>query len=157
MPGAERERQDDGALAQQAAEPQLLARRLRVHLAARFPADLPDTPNGPFDYDYRSASFKLNGTYNATWGINLSPVFRFQAGANFARTLSVSAPASCACSFSAARGGSLAAKVRLFLDGFNLANAYAGETIVQATGTTYLQPTAILGPRTGRVGVRFVW
>jgi hypothetical protein len=45
----------------------------------------------------------------------------------------------------------------LFLEGFNLANAYAGETIVQATGTTYLQPTAILGPRTGRVGFRLVW
>ena len=50
-----------------------------------------------------------------------------------------------------------AAKVRLFLDGFNLANAYAGETIVQATGTTYLQPTAIIAPRTGRIGFRFMW
>src|SRR6185295_11461298 len=29
----------------------------------------PNTPNGPFDYDYRSASFKVNGMYNAPWGI----------------------------------------------------------------------------------------
>ena len=49
------------------------------------------------------------------------------------------------------------AKVRLFLDVFNIVNSYAGETIVQATGATYLQPTAILGPRTGRIGARFVW
>ena len=159
-----------------------------------FPLTYPNTPNGPFDYDYRSLSFKLNGMYIAPFGISISPVYRYQAGANFARTLSVSVPSApaplCACTFSAARGASLtnttvyatpynantqdnlsvldvrvektvniasAAKVRLFLDVFNIANAYAGETIVQATGATYLQPTAILGPRTGRVGVRFIW
>ena len=105
---------------------------------------------------------------------------------NFARTLSVSAPASCACTFSAARGGSLAnttvygdnkqdnisvldirvektvnfgtaAKVRLFLDGFNMLNKYAAETVTVSSGTLYLQPTAILGPRTGRIGARFIW
>ena len=43
----------------------------------------------------------------APWGISVSPVFRFQAGQNYARTLSVSAPATCACTFSAARGASL--------------------------------------------------
>jgi hypothetical protein len=155
-----------------------------------FPLTFPNTPNGPFDYDYRSLSAKVNAQILGPWGISISPVYRFQAGANFARTLSVAAPASCACTFSAARGASLtnttvyataynantqdnlsvfdvrvektvklgnAAKVRLFLDGFNLANAYAGETIVQATGATYLQPTAILGPRTGRIGFRFIW
>jgi hypothetical protein len=155
-----------------------------------FPLTYPNTPNGPFDYDYRGASFKLNGMYNAPWGINISPVFRYQAGANFARTLSVSAPASCACTFSAARGGSLAnttvyatqygdnkqddikvfdirvektlntgngTRLRLFLDGFNLLNSYAGETITVATGASYLQPTAILAPRTGRIGARFIW
>src|SRR5262249_11137986 len=148
-----------------------------------FPLTFPNTPNGPFDYDYRDLSFKINGMYLAPFGISISPVYRYQAGVNFARTLSVSAPASCACSFSAARGGSLTnttvyatlynanqqdnlsvldvrvektvnlasqAKVRLFLDVFNIANAYAGETIVQATGASYLQPTAILGPRTAR-------
>src|SRR4029079_4415758 len=44
----------------------------------------PTTPNGPFDYDYRDVSFKINGMYNAPWGINISPVFRFQGGVNFA-------------------------------------------------------------------------
>jgi hypothetical protein len=159
-----------------------------------FPLTFPNTPNGPFDYDYRSASFKINGTYNAPWGINLSPVFRYQAGANFARTLSVGASQTCqggiACTFSAARGGSLSnttvyadlygdnkqddlyvldlrleksvnlghgVKIRGFLDGFNLLNKYAAETITVATGTSYLLPTAILAPRTGRIGFRFVW
>jgi len=155
-----------------------------------FPLTFPNTPNGPFDYDYRGAGFKLNGMWNAPFGINISPVFRYQAGSNFARTLSVSAPASCACTFSAARGGSLAnttvyadkygdnkqddikvfdvrvekslntgggTKLRLFFDAFNILNAYAAETITVSTGTSYLQPTAILGPRTGRIGARFIW
>jgi hypothetical protein len=155
-----------------------------------FPLTFPNTPNGPFDYDYRDVSFKINATYNAPWGINVSPVYRYQGGTNFARTLSVSAPASCNCTFSAARGGSLTnttvyadaygdnaqdninvfdirfektqnlghgVRVRLFGDVFNILNAYAAETITVSTGTTYLQPTAILGPRTGRIGARLIW
>jgi hypothetical protein len=47
--------------------------------------------------------------------------------------------------------------VRLFLDGFNMTNAYAAETLTVSTGALYLQPTAILGPRTGRIGARFIW
>ena len=50
-----------------------------------------------------------------------------------------------------------AAKVRLFGDIYNITNAYAAETITQATGTAFQQPTAILGPRTGRIGFRFLW
>jgi hypothetical protein len=49
------------------------------------------------------------------------------------------------------------AKIRLFLDGFNLANAYAAETINTRAGVNFQQPTAILGPRTGRVGFRLIW
>ena len=48
-------------------------------------------------------------------------------------------------------------QLRLFFDAFNLINAYAGETITVQTGALYLQPTAILAPRTGRIGARFVW
>ncbi len=162
-----------------------------------FPYGYPNTPNAPADYDFTSYSFKANGTYNAPWGILLSALYRFQAGQNYARRLSVSAPSSCNCTFSAAAGangsntnGSLTAtnvfvtpynqfrldrisvfdlrvektvnlggttKVRLFLDGFNLFNQYAAETITTLTGPQFQQPTAILGPRTGRIGFRFMW
>jgi hypothetical protein len=162
-----------------------------------FPYGYPNTPNGPGDYDFSSFSFKANGTYSAPFGILLSAVYRYQAGANYARRVSASAPSSCACSFSAAAGsngsianGSLtatdvfatafnayrqdnisvvdlrvektvnlgsAAKVRLFLDGFNLTNKYAAETINTRAGPLFQQPTAILGPRTGRIGLRFIW
>jgi len=165
-----------------------------------FPAGYPNTPNGPFDDDYTSYAFKANGEYQAPWGILLSAVYRFQAGQNYARTVSPSAPASCACTYSGATGGPTSGallqptpvltnttvfatpfnayrqdnisvvdlrvektislgqtKLRLFLDGYNLLNAYAAETISIATGSAFQQPTAILGPRTGRIGFRFIW
>jgi hypothetical protein len=72
-----------------------------------FPEGYPNTPNGPFEQDYRMFSLKANASYTLPFDIQLSGLYRFQAGANYARTLSVSAPASCACTFSAARGDSL--------------------------------------------------
>jgi hypothetical protein len=161
-----------------------------------FPYGYPNTPNGPFDYDFSSYSFKANSQYTAPFGILLSAVYRYQAGSNYARRVSVSAPASCACAFSAAAGGngsvangSLSAttifatpfnayrqdtisivdlrvektvavgpaKLRIFFDGFNLTNKYAAETINTLAGASFQQPTAILAPRTGRVGFRFLW
>jgi outer membrane receptor protein involved in Fe transport len=49
------------------------------------------------------------------------------------------------------------ARLRLFLDGFNLLNKYAAETISFSTGAAFQQPTAILAPRTARIGFRFMW
>jgi hypothetical protein len=49
------------------------------------------------------------------------------------------------------------AKIRLFGDLYNITNKYAAETITQSTGSAFQTPTAILGPRTARVGFRFVW
>src|SRR5262249_23261153 len=70
-----------------------------------YPRGYPNTPNAPIDYDFTSYSFKASGMYNAPFGISISPVYRFQAGPNYARQLTPSAPASCACTFSAANGG----------------------------------------------------
>ncbi len=48
-------------------------------------------------------------------------------------------------------------KVRLFLDAFNLTNPYAAETIANLAGPNFQQPTAIIGPRTARIGFRLIW
>ncbi len=155
-----------------------------------FPENYPNTPNGPFDYDYRVYSAKATGTYDLPYDIIVSGVYRFQAGPNYARTLSVAAPASCACTFSAARGDNLsnttvyvtpydaytqdnvsvldlraektislrkALKARVFADLFNAFNRYSAETISVASGSAFQRPTAILGPRTGRIGFRINW
>ena len=157
----------------------------------------PGTPNGPFDYDYSFYSLKGTGTYNFPLGVLASVSYRFQAGQNYARQISVSAPASCACTYSAGIQGTSTtltnlrvfatpfnanrqdnisvldvrvektvpvgpAKVRLFGDIYNLTNQYAAETINVLTGlssgvSTFQTPTAILGPRTARIGFRFIW
>ena len=48
-------------------------------------------------------------------------------------------------------------QTRLIFDVFNLTNSHASETIGRATGSSYLKPTAILAPRTARVGFRFIF
>ncbi|MBI1876297.1 MAG: hypothetical protein HYZ58_15780 [Acidobacteria bacterium] len=40
---------------------------------------------------------------------------------------------------------------------FDITNSYASETITRSTGTSFLKPSAILAPRTARVGFRFLW
>jgi len=166
-----------------------------------YPVGYPNTPNSPGMYNYTNYSLKVNAQVELPWGILASAVYRFQSGQNYATQYPVSAPTSCACTFSAAGGGqaggqTLAAapslssttvfltpynqnrmdnisvfdlrgekqinlpkdlKVRLFVDGYNLFNSYAAETISFTAGTSFQQPTAILGPRTGRIGFRFIW
>jgi hypothetical protein len=147
-----------------------------------FPNGFPNNPNSPFDEHYTRWDLKLSGSYDAPWGIRVSPLLRHQAGANFARTISVSAPTGSGATLSSTTvyvkpydarrqdnitvldiraeksvplHGSM--KVRLFLDAFNVTNAYAAETIGTATGTSFLRPTALLAPRVARVGFRFLW
>lgn len=45
----------------------------------------------------------------------------------------------------------------VFIDGFNLTNHYAAETISVVTGSAFQKPTSIIGPRTARLGARFTW
>ena len=165
-------------------------------MAARLPAQLPEHAQCAWRLRLPVAASRAAPTTPS--GINLSPVFRFQAGANYARQLTPSAPASCACTYSAANSGPASgptassltnnvayvtaynayrqdnitvvdirvektvtlgsvARLRLFLDGFNLLNKYAAETISFSTGAAFQQPTAILAPRTARIGFRFMW
>ena len=48
-------------------------------------------------------------------------------------------------------------RIRAYFDAFNLTNSHASETISRATGLSYLKPSAILAPRTARVGFRFIF
>ena len=48
-------------------------------------------------------------------------------------------------------------RFRAYFDAFNLTNSYASETISRATGLSYQKPSAILAPRTARVGFRFIF
>jgi hypothetical protein len=140
-----------------------------------------NTPNETADADTTRWDFKVSGTFEAPYGIRISPLLRHQAGANFARTISVGAAAATAAggifsgtidaesrdarrhdnitvfdmkverAFALGRG----MRVRAFLDLFNLTNSNAVETRTVSTGTSFLRPTAVLPPRAARIGARF--
>ena len=145
------------------------------------PNGYPNTPNGTFDEPTTRWDFKLSGTYEAPYGIRVSPLVRHQAGANFARQFVVGAGLATAANaiFSgtvnveplnsrrhdnitvldvrADRGFNLTGtmRVRLFVDLFNITNSNSAETRTITSGTAFLRPTAVLAPRTARIGARF--
>jgi hypothetical protein len=145
-----------------------------------FPNDFPQNPNQPGAEDRTLWNFKASGSYDAPYGIRLSPVLRHQSGANFARTNSISYPAGVTGSgttvymepMNANREDNIwvfdvraektinlndRMRTRLFLDLFNITNSHASETISRATGPGFLKPSAILAPMTARIGFRFLW
>jgi hypothetical protein len=140
----------------------------------------PNAPNDTSLQEFSGWGFRAFGTIEAPWGVRVSPVFRHQAGQPYGRTISVSAPASCACFYS---GTVLAepidsrrmdnfnildvrvekslkfgwANIRGFADFFNLTNGHASEIIAWATGPTFERPTNVIAPFTMRLGARFEW
>lgn len=137
---------------------------------------------GPFDQDRTTWNFKASGSYDAPYQIRISPVLRHQSGLNFARTLGIVVPTGSGLSVTGTTAYAEPANAnreddiwvfdarvektvrfndrfgaRLMFDTFNIGNSHASETIGRATGLAYRKPTAILAPRTARLGFRFLW
>ena len=144
-----------------------------------FPNNVPNNPNEPGLQDRSTWNLKASGSYDAPYGIRLSPVLRHQSGDPYARTVAIRAPTGLIASgthyvdsmdanredniwvFDARAEKTInfgdRSRARLFLDIFNITNSHASETISQATGVNYQRPSAILAPITARLGVRFLW
>jgi hypothetical protein len=156
-----------------------------------YPDNYPQTPNKYPDYvnaeNRTTWQFKVSGSYDAAWGIRLSPILRHQSGVNFARENTITSPTGSGLVVSG--GGPNATRIymesadanredniwvfdtrveksfkfvanlqlRGFVDFFNITNSHASETIGRATGLAYLKPTAILAPFTTRLGFRIMW
>ncbi len=58
-----------------------------------FPNDYPQSPNQPGVQDRTGWGIKASGTYDAPYGIRLSPVLRHQSGVQYARQLTIAVPA----------------------------------------------------------------
>jgi hypothetical protein len=142
-----------------------------------------NTPNNTPEADTARWDFKLSGTYEAPLGLRISPLLRHQAGANFARTISVGAGV--ATGFGGIFSGTIDAeprnarrhdnitvfdvkierafalgrglRLRAFVDLFNITNSNAVETRTVSTGTSFLRPTAVLPPRAARIGARLAF
>jgi hypothetical protein len=132
-------------------------------------------------------NFKASASYDAKWGIRISPVLRHQSGANYARTVTVTVPAGSGLAATSGTGDratyylepmnanredniwvfdvraersvNIVSKLnaRLYVDFFNITNSHASETIGRATGLSFQKPSAILAPFTTRVGFRVLW
>jgi hypothetical protein len=147
-----------------------------------FPEGFPQNPNLPGAENRTTWNVKATGSYDAPWGVRISPVMRHQSGVNFARTYTITVPAGSGLAVSgttayadkasdnrednilvfdvrAEKSLSLGknAKLRAYLDLFNLSNSHASETIGRATGLAYRKPSLILAPRTARLGFRFIF
>ena len=138
----------------------------------------PQSANDPGALNTTGWGWNAYATYDGPWGIRVSPVLRHRSGQNYGRTLLVTAPASCACTFSAPavliedfdsrrmdniwvldtriekRFTLPRLKIGLFADMFNLSNSHASETISFQTGAAFERPTAVLAPRTARIGLK---
>ncbi len=79
-----------------------------VHRAARFPR-LPEHAERAVRQRLQRVQRPGPRHYRLPVGRRTKRRYRFQAGTNYARTLTIRAPASCGCTFSAAVGGSRAA------------------------------------------------
>ena len=65
-----------------------------------FPNDYPQNPMQPGVDDRTGWGFKASGSYDAPWGLRLTPILRHQSGVNYARTITISVPAGSAFSAS---------------------------------------------------------
>jgi hypothetical protein len=144
----------------------------------------PRNRNLPGLEDRTTWNFKATGSYDAPWGIRISPVLRHQSGVNYARTIAVPGTAGNAFGllFPAStiyaepadsrreqniwvldtrldRTFTITGRVRVrgFLDFFNITNSNASETISRSTGASFLRPANILAPFTVRLGGRLLW
>ena len=120
-------------------------------------------------------SFKLNGAFELPAGLKVSPVYRFQAGNNFARTfvatLNYANPTLNAEPLNSQRAKNInlldirvdrgfnmpGGRLSPFLDLYNMTNSNAEQNITVTSGTSYLRPITIVSPRVVRIGAKFDW
>jgi len=147
---------------------------LRVRQDVANPNDMINNDNGRYDFALWSA--KINGTYDAKWGLRVTPAIRMQSGQPYGRTflatMNYGSQRVLAEPFGARQQDNIIlvdtrvekllhiAKGRtlsLFIDGYNLTNANPASNIVWSSGSTFTQPTAIIAPRLFRFGTKLDW
>jgi len=118
---------------------------------------------------------KVSASWEGMWGLKISPIYRFQAGQNFGRTIvaslnygNVRIPAE---PLNARRQDNVSlvdlriervtlvrkTRVSPFIDIYNLTNANPIQNTSWSSGSSFLRPLAIVPPRVLRVGARVDW
>lgn len=140
---------------------------------------LPVTPNDFLNtsdgrHEYTRQNVKLSGTYQAPWGVSVSPMLRYQQGFPFGRTFAASGffvgnVRILAEPLGAKRqddivvtdlrlekeiGLGTARKVGIFFDVYNMFNANPAQNLQWSSGTSYNRPLSIVPPRLARIGAK---
>jgi len=119
---------------------------------------------------------KVTASWEGPWGLKVSPVYRYQAGQNFGRTIvarlnyssSVRIPAE---PLNARRQDNVSlidvriervtsvrnTRLSPFIDVYNVTNANPIQNTSWSSGSSFLRPLAIVSPRVLRIGVKFDW
>ena len=137
--------------------------------------DLINTDGGR--YNFTMWTMKINGSYDAPYGIRITPALRFQQGQPFGRTFLAGAANGInygtqrilAESISSQRQDNIAIvdiraekffrfsagrRLGVFGDVYNLTNSDAAQNITWNSGSAYLQPVSIIGPTIMRFGIK---
>jgi hypothetical protein len=147
---------------------------LRVRQDVGNPNDTINTDGGRYVFGLWTA--KINGSYDAPWGLRLTPAIRMQQGQSFARTFQVTMNYGAQRLLAEPFGSRQQDNIFLFdvrveknfklggsrslvgfIDGYNLTNSNAAQNINWGSGSTFLLPTSIIAPRVWRFGVKFDW
>ncbi|MPZ17321.1 MAG: hypothetical protein GEV06_05335 [Luteitalea sp.] len=146
---------------------------LRSETLPTTPTDLINTDEGRFNF--QTWAFKLNGTYDGPWDLRFSPSYRYQSGQPFGRTFEVALNYGnqriLAEPIDTQRQDSInlidlrvekaitlvGARLTALIDLYNITNTNTEQNINWNSGTRYLFPSNIVGPRIVRFGVKFDW
>ena len=142
------------------------------------PNEMINTDNGRYVFSTWSA--KAHGTYRAPWNIEITPAVRLQSGQPYGRTISAAAANGINYgsqrilteSITARRQDNIiladvrlekvfkvakARSISVFFDAYNLTNTNAASNITWSSGSTFLLPVTIVGPRLARFGMKLDW
>jgi hypothetical protein len=142
------------------------------------PNELINTDNGR--YNFTTWSAKVNGTIQAPWELRVTPALRYQSGQPFGRIFLATAAFGInygsqrilAEPFDSRRQDDITVfdlrverVVRLphgrnlspFADVYNLGNSNAASNITWNSGSSFLLPSTIIGPRIMRFGIKYDW
>jgi hypothetical protein len=147
---------------------------LRVRQDVANPNDAINTDNGRYDFGLWAA--KVNGSYDAPWGLRVTPAIRMQSGQPYARiftaTLNYGSQRILAEPFGTRHQDNIilvdarvekrlplgkSRSVSGFIDGYNLTNSNAAQNINWNSGATFTTPSTIIAPRIFRFGAKFDW
>ena len=152
-----------------------LGQAVRQNTYSLTPNDLINAGNDG-QYEFRTWSAKIYGTYEGPWDLRVTPYLRHQSGQPFGRTFStplnygnirmLAEPMDTRrmdtitiLDLRLEKGFRLAAGRRVagFVDGFNLINANPEETATWISGPSFLRRLNIVAPRIVRIGTKLEW